>query len=175
VVVFFVSCVFRAYGPNFDVDRFLIKSTLSPCAVWHKGEPRFGAGGPTREHSGLNADVSDAGWDDLDRQIKDAMKFSRQYRSDIRRLSLNPKVTFAFFDFGVRRRQDLPMQGAYFPAALIRSAGAMRVDLKVVKFDHEEILNNQRLVKLDELAPTFRRLVDFVVEDARRKREESAS
>ena len=165
-MVFFVSCVFRAYGPNFDVDRFLIKSTLSPCAVWHKGEPRFGAGGPTREHSGLNADVSDAGWDDLDRQIKD---------SDIRRLSLNPKVTFAFFDFGVRRRQDLPMQGAYFPAALIRSAGAMRVDLKVVKFDHEEILNNQRLVKLDELAPTFRRLVDFVVEDARRKREESAS
>ena len=48
-------------------------------------------------------------------------------------------------------------------------------DCPIVKFDHEEILNNQRLVVVDELAPTFRRLVELVVGDARQKPGETAS
>jgi hypothetical protein len=39
-------------------------------------------------------------------------------------------------------------------------------DCPIVKFDHEEILCNWRLVQVAELAPSFRHLVRLVVEDA---------
>ena len=43
-------------------------------------------------------------------------------------------------------------------------------DCRIVKFDHEEILCNQRLVEVAELAPSFRQLIDIVIEDANRER-----
>lgn len=43
-------------------------------------------------------------------------------------------------------------------------------DCRIVKFDHEEILCHQRLVEVAELAPSFSRLIDIVIEDADRER-----
>ena len=43
-------------------------------------------------------------------------------------------------------------------------------DCRIVKFDHEEILCNKRLVEVAELAPSFRQLVDVAIEDANRER-----
>jgi hypothetical protein len=45
-----------------------------------------------------------------------------------------------------------------------------RQDCPIVKFDHEEILCNDRLVQIAELAPTFRTLLELVVEDADEER-----
>jgi hypothetical protein len=42
-------------------------------------------------------------------------------------------------------------------------------DCRIVKFDHEEILCNRRLVEVGEVAPSFRRLVELVIDDAERK------
>jgi hypothetical protein len=42
-------------------------------------------------------------------------------------------------------------------------------DCRIVKFDHEEILCNYRLVEVGELAPSFRRLVELVIDDAELK------
>lgn len=39
-------------------------------------------------------------------------------------------------------------------------------DCRIVKFDHEEIICNGRLKEVREIAPTFRRLVELVIEDA---------
>lgn len=43
-------------------------------------------------------------------------------------------------------------------------------DCPIVKFDHEEILCSRRLVQVAELAPSFRRLVELVIEDADKQR-----
>jgi hypothetical protein len=43
-------------------------------------------------------------------------------------------------------------------------------DCRIVKFDHEQILCNERLVEVAELAPSFRRLIELVIEDASRER-----
>ena len=39
-------------------------------------------------------------------------------------------------------------------------------DCRIVKFDHEQILCNGRLVEVAEPAPSLRRLIDVVIEDA---------
>lgn len=41
-------------------------------------------------------------------------------------------------------------------------------DCRIVKFDHEEILCNRRLVEVDDPATGFRRLMELVIEDAAR-------
>lgn len=134
-----MSCVLRAYGARFLIDRFLKTSRLRPCEVWHKGESRLGGvRGKPREHSGMNVDVSEAGWDQLDEQIADALRFLEKYGPDIRRLGSSRSVDFIFLDFGVRRREADLMQGAYLPSALVRRAGEMRVGIKVTAYAIQE-------------------------------------
>jgi hypothetical protein len=43
-------------------------------------------------------------------------------------------------------------------------------DCRIVKFDHEEILCNDRLTEVAEVAPSFRALVESIVADAAAKR-----
>lgn len=127
-----MSCVFRAYGATFNVDRFLSKASLRPCEVWHKGDLRPGGkGAALREHSGINVEVSDAGWDNLELQIRHAVRFLKKHRADLSRLAASSAVEFAFFDFGVRRREDALMQGAYLPPDLIQLAGSLKIGIKV--------------------------------------------
>jgi hypothetical protein len=43
-------------------------------------------------------------------------------------------------------------------------------DCRIVQFDHEQILCNERLVEVAELASSFRGLMELIIEDANRKR-----
>jgi len=44
----------------------------------------------------------------------------------------------------------------------------MNGDCRIVKFDHEKILCNRRLVEVDEPTTSFRRLIELVIEDTAR-------
>ena len=129
-----MSCVLRAAGADFEVDDFLAKSALSPCQVWHRGEPRTSDDHILRDTSGFNVDVSTADWDDVDGQIKDAIKFLRKHATEITRLASARGVEKIICDFGTRRRPELPMQGVYFPADLVRLAGELGVGLKASSY-----------------------------------------
>lgn len=73
-----MSCTLRAGGTNFDVDSFLATSSLTPCAVFRRGEPKFPASNPKGricETSCFNLNVSDAEFGDETGQIRDALIF----------------------------------------------------------------------------------------------------
>jgi hypothetical protein len=69
-----------------------------------------------------------------------------------------------FVQFGKGRDMD------YDPVCFDLGTRLSDGDCRIVKFDHEEILCNQRLVEVAELAPDFRQLIDIVIEDANRER-----
>ena len=58
----------------------------------------------------------------------------------------------------------------YDPVCFDLSRRDAEGDCPVVKFDHEEILNRERLVVVEELAPSFRKLMNVTIEDARQQR-----
>ena len=130
-----MSCFLRAYGTKFDVDRFLSKSNLRPCELWHKGDSRLdGRDGGVTKHSGMIVEVSDNDWDQLDLQVKRAMRFLKRHESEIHRLSSSSTVQTAFLDFGVKRKAEGLMQGAYLPAELIKFAGRVGVGIRVAAY-----------------------------------------
>lgn len=134
-----MTCVLRAYGEKFNVDDFLPRSHLVPCKVWHRGEPRFPSGrGGNWSHSGMNVDVSDAELEDLPRQIRDAMRFLRRNQVDLKKIGVYPGLQALFLDFGVARQPDALMQGAYFPANLVRACGELGIGLKVSEYAVKE-------------------------------------
>jgi hypothetical protein len=130
-----VSCVLRAIGQEFDPAAFLEQSDLPGATAFHRGDADIpGAlGSRRRTASGFNVTVSRAGFDDLDAQIRDAVRFLRLHEDELRRLSGFDGVDEVCLDFGLRR-SDAPARTYLFPAELLWQAGALDIDLVVTHY-----------------------------------------
>lgn len=128
-----MSAILRAYGTNFDVDAFVASCAWKIAAVFHRGDARLPGSRrttSTRESSGMNVDVSGAGFDQFARQVGDATAFLREHADTVRRLVAFPGVEAVVLDFGIARR-DGPAQSDVLPAELIRLAGACGIALEL--------------------------------------------
>jgi hypothetical protein len=130
-----MSCVLRAIGVSFDPEAFLGDSELAGAQAFHRGEPRLPGvpDAPPRGASGFNLPVSDAGGDDLERQIEDATRFLERHEDELRRLGRFPGVQEVCLDFGIRRRMEAAQRDV-FPADLLWRAGALDIDLLVTHY-----------------------------------------
>jgi hypothetical protein len=127
-----VSCALRAAGPAFDVDAFLRDTTLPVDAVHRRGQPRL-PGIPGRHvasQSGFNSCASEADFDDLGTQIRDAIQFLTRHETELRRLRAFPGVEAVTLDFGIRWR-EVAVQKDTFPSELLCLAGALGMELTV--------------------------------------------
>jgi hypothetical protein len=127
-----MGCVLRAIGLDFDPEAFLAESEVAGATTFHRGDPAVAgaAEGQRRGASGFNVPLGRGGLDDLDTQIRDAVKFLRQHEDELRRLSGVRGVEEVGLDFGIRRR-DVAAQTEIFPAELLWQAGALDIDLVV--------------------------------------------
>jgi hypothetical protein len=131
-----VSAVLRAYGSSFDVDAFLTGCALPVCAVKRRGEPAFPASQPNgRRHdrSGVHISVSDAAFDELERQIAESVVFLRTEAEQIRRLCEWPGIDGVTLDFGIDRR-DVAVQCDHFPAELVQLAGSLGLSIELSQY-----------------------------------------
>jgi len=130
-------CVLRASGVEFDPYAFLKRSTLEPCHIFRRGEPRpprSQRGGASHTTSGVNFVVSNASRSDLPAQVADAERFLGAHRAELERLSQAPGVTNLTLDFPIRLRIDgtsVFAQYDLFPASLVRLAGALGIALEL--------------------------------------------
>lgn len=131
-----MSCVLRAHGSDFSVDRFLEGSELNPCTVYRKGERRSPASKSkvgVNKSSGMVVDVSVADFDDLRGQIRDAITFLKQNEAELARLSKFPGVEGVALDFGIARR-DVVAQSDYFPPELLYLAGGLGIGIELSQY-----------------------------------------
>jgi hypothetical protein len=135
-----MSCVLRADGSDFLVDRFLEGSELTPCTVYRMGEPRFTAirsQGKVHESSGFHVSVSDSDFDNLHGQIQDAISFLEKNKVELERLRTFPGVERLTLDFGIARR-DISAQYDYFPPELLYLAGSLGVGIELSQYPVED-------------------------------------
>ena len=98
-----MSCILRVWGRNFDVDSFLLNNTeLEPINIWYKGQPKFKnkPNGSVKETSGLNIELSDANFSELDKQINEAILFCKTHQNVLNELVSYHGVEGAVADFG---------------------------------------------------------------------------
>jgi len=132
-----MAVMLRAGGKNFDVDAFLKECPWEPARVWHRGKPAFPRSQPKgrkNKDSGFNVTVSDAGFDEINQQIKDATAFLEDEENMvvIKALRAYPGVEGANLDFGVELPdpKECPIQYYVFPPKLARLAGKLSLHLE---------------------------------------------
>lgn len=130
-----MSCILRAGGKDFDPDAFLADSALTDAVVHRRGENLPGAGEVTRPS--FNVTVSDAGMDDLDVQIDEAIAFLDRHEDELRRLGRYEGVEDVTIDFGIKWR-DVVAQFDWFPPELLWRAGALDIGLCVSHYMAQE-------------------------------------
>lgn len=126
------GCVLRASGATFKVDQFLEESSLSPCAVFRKGEKEYQASKTRIKRSGFNVVVSKASGDKVEKQFKDAIAFLKRNKEEVKRLKETAGVETVVIDFGVDLRvgyDDCFWPGSRLPEELIRAAGNLGLDI----------------------------------------------
>jgi hypothetical protein len=127
-----MTCVLRALGQTFDPQAFLAGSPFRPESRYRRGDPLSpsGADGRVASRSGFNLTVSDAGFDDLPGQIRDAIGFLDEHEDELRRLGSFDGVELVCLHFGVRW-QGTAVQTETFPPELLWRAGALDIELAI--------------------------------------------
>jgi len=129
-----MSCVLRVYGRQFDVDVWVKRGTLVPCAVHRRGEPRLPAtkpNGPKHRWSGCNVVVSDRERTDFAGQLRDVRRFLGRHSRALRALRRRRGVEGAVLDFGVEGREDVVVQGEIISEEVVRLAGGLGLALEI--------------------------------------------
>ena len=137
------GCLFWAKGEEFDVDAFLLGSSLLPDQVYHRGEIML-AKQPDRlrSFSGFHLVASET-WGCLEPQIKDVIEFLREHELELSRLAHYPGVTQICLDFPYERRQGAVTQTDSLPPELLLLAGSLGISIDLTLYPHAS----------DELAP----------------------
>jgi len=107
-----MSCMFRATGLDFAVDKFLQQSTLIPDSVWRRGERRLAK--RVHEGSGFSMVASHADMSNLQQQVEDAIPFLKANQVELEQLQNFPGIERIYLDFGIEDR-DVAVQCDYFP------------------------------------------------------------
>ncbi len=135
-----MACILRAGGVNFDVDEFLVSSTLVIDSSWRKGERRFPSSITNEDKnssSGLRVVASDADFASISVQIEAAVEFLKQNLSEVQRLSSHRGVEWALLDFGAEIRP--PGWASFtFPVELLRLASAASVEVSLSVYPNED-------------------------------------
>lgn len=133
-----MSCVLRATGEHFDVDRFLIGGGIEPQKVWRKGEARLEKGRPVAR-SGLTFVVSTARFSELEVQCEDAVAFLSLNEGFVRGLAGFPGVEAVTLDFAAEIHA--PFWASFdFPPRLLDAMGRLGVRLMLSTYpasDHD--------------------------------------
>ena len=131
-VTLMLGCHFTASGEKFDVDFFLIGSTLRTYAdIFHRGEPMLSPKGKLREDCGFSVTIKDTRvFGDLRPQIPEALRFLRAEQQELTRLARFPGVTKLLLVFPCVRSAGT-CGCETFPPDLVTLAGLCRIGIRL--------------------------------------------
>jgi len=106
---------------------------------WECTPPKFLGKPEGKKHlsSGARYIVSEADFDEFERQKLDAIEFLKRNGDQIQELMNLSGIDGADLDFGIYRR-DVPVQCDNFPAELVKLAGIFGLGLEISHYPSDE-------------------------------------
>lgn len=146
-----MPCNLVILGKDLDIDKFLTKSKLRGFTRIYKGEPMFKSKPEGRkvEHSRVAIQTSKADFNELDKQIKDTIRYLKKHKDKLTYIKQVKEIDLALLDFGINLRIDrkkVLLQSDRFPNELLKLAGELGLDieLSVYPIDTQSILAKQQ-------------------------------
>lgn len=145
-----MPCNLVILGKDLDIDAFLAKSKLRGFTRIYKGEPMFKSKPEGRkvEYSRVAIQTSKADFNELDKQIKDTIRYLKRHKDKLSHIKQVKEIDFALLDFGINLRIDnekVHLQSDRFPNELLKMAGELGLDieLSIYPIDIQSILEKQ--------------------------------
>ncbi len=128
-----MSCYLNILGADFDVDNCLLKTTMRPQDIWHKGEPKFKTkpDGKKLTHSGCSFVASNADFDQFNEQVADVTAFLKDHYKDLQKLTQTIGIEYAVLDFGVEYDESKFVQSKYLPIDLIKLCAELNISIEL--------------------------------------------
>lgn len=114
-----MACVIHFAGDSVDIEELQRLSPKLACSVFQKGLPLSNRPGarPART-SGLSLVVSEADFDLLEEQQKEALEFLQEHRSALLVMRQAPGIELASIDFGISMRNVIVQSDSFEPQLL---------------------------------------------------------
>lgn len=127
-----MSCMFRVFGSDLEIDALLDGVALEPNRVWHKGDLRFKhrPDGEVLVLSGASFIASDADMNEFDVQIKEVKDFLSEHCAEIQKMVQFPGVEGGVLDFGIELR-NVAVHGDFLPLELLQLAAQAGVGIQL--------------------------------------------
>ncbi|BAO55789.1 hypothetical protein [Nonlabens marinus] len=138
-----MSCILRVSGEKFKVDEFLSFSKLNAYSIRRIGEkrdPRMKLDSEFHETSGFQLEVSNADYNDFDRQKADAVNFLKQnykYLSTISTYGMHTgKEDSIYLDFAIENLYpDFYIQTKFLEPELLQLAGNLNIEIALSLYE----------------------------------------
>lgn len=125
-----MSSILRISGQSLDVVALLSMYSLPFDRVWKKGEPRV-LKGKFYSDSGASFLASDAGLDEFDRQVSEAIDYLERHASVIAKMVVFPGVQNAVLDFGFSLYEGNVAKFAFLPPKLVQLAASAGIAVEI--------------------------------------------
>ena len=126
----------RVSGASFDVNLFLREFQIAPALIFLRGQPKYPEtqpNGPVLDHSGMNVDVSDAEFGDLEQQSHDMVRFLADNLAMLERMSNYPGIEDIELDFAVCGGDGF-VESYRFSPELLEQVGRLGITLCVSRY-----------------------------------------
>ncbi|PRP66026.1 hypothetical protein [Nonlabens agnitus] len=138
-----MSCILRVSGEKFKVDEFLLFSKLkaySVCRIGEKRDHRMKLDSEFHETNGFQLEVSNADYNDFDRQKADAVNFLKQnYKclGNINTYGLHTgKEDSIYLDFAIENLYlDFYVQTKFLEPELLQLAGNLNIEIALSLYE----------------------------------------
>ncbi len=145
-----MSCILTIAGKFLDIDAFIEKSKLRPFKKSYKGQPRLKTNpkGEKLTRSLLSIETSKADFHDLQKQIKNTIRYLQRNKDKLAHITSTKTVQTATLDFSIILRidkKDVLMQSELLPSKLLKLAGGLGIDieLSIYPIDLQHILEKK--------------------------------
>jgi len=117
---------------------------MQNVSYYIKGEKRYPQSSTSKlnSYSGIGALVSNADFERLDLQIKDAIKYLKKNEINLKKLS-ELRFKKIQIDFGIEKR-DVWAQFDFFPPLLLKLAGNLNIGIEISQYETAESIKNSR-------------------------------
>lgn len=138
-----MGCNLSIIGEDLDVDALETKLGLPGFHKNYKGVPRYRTK-PEKEklpYSYMSTAISDAGFDDMEQQVKDVISYLKQHFDTLKLVSGVKEVQYFNLGFGVDYANKF-CQSMYLPPELVRLAGELGMSIELSLYTSEDYFSS---------------------------------
>jgi hypothetical protein len=120
-------------GRELSIKDLIASTTLKPYETWCKGDTRDHKGN-VHDQSGAYFMVSEAEFNEFDRQVTEATDYLTIHSDEISALARLPGAAHVYVDFGIELNDDFIARFEYLPAQFIQAAAQAGIGVQLSQY-----------------------------------------